>query len=129
MQVGFPLLLNEIWHGEHRQAAFNFHFRHNVLAVVGLKQRPFFGVVMRIISGSAAVCLCWLTGGAEIADQSLAGSQLLFVLRNAQRPACRVQTRGDNRHTGRAASCHATVKAGAVRPCTYCRQYHSKAAL
>ena len=93
-QVGFPLLLNEIWHGEHRQAAFDLHFRHNVLAVVGLKQRPFFGVVMRIISGSAAVCLCWLTGHTKIADQSLAGSQLLFVLRNAQRPACRVQTCG-----------------------------------
>lgn len=49
---------------------------------------------MRVVSGPAAVRLRGLAGHTEIADQSLAGSQLLFVLRNAQRPACRIQTCG-----------------------------------
>ena len=49
---------------------------------------------MRVVSGPAAVRLRGLAGHPEIAEQSLAGSQLLFVLRNAQRPACRVQTCG-----------------------------------
>ena len=93
-KIRFPLLLNEIRHGEHGQTAFDLHFRYNVLTVVGLEQLPFFGVVMRVVSGSAAVRLCCLTGHAEIADQSRAGSQLLFILRNAQRPARCVQTCG-----------------------------------
>ena len=93
-QVGFPLLLNEIRHRERGQTAFDLHFRHNVLTVVGLEQRPFFGVVMRVVPSPAAVRLCGFAGHAEIANQSLAGSQLLLVLWNSQCPTRRIQTCG-----------------------------------
>ena len=82
--IVLPLTLHPLGHRESAQAALDLHFGHNVLPVVLNEQLPLRRIMLGQVARPAAVGDRLSARRAEILDKSLAGRQLLLVLRQTE---------------------------------------------
>ena len=90
--IVLPLTLHPLGHRETAQAVLDLHFGHNVLPVVLNEQLPLRRIMSGQVARAAAVGDRLSARRAEILDKSLAGRQLLLVLRQTECLAGGIQT-------------------------------------